>query len=114
MSRSATHRDHTTFIDAIHAKRRLSVRFFSDQDGERVTRKCAPFDHASSRSAHDPVLRYHFHDFTSPDGPHTLSLRREKILSMTALVETFEPAEIVRWSTREHRWTVPRDWGAQS
>lgn len=100
-----------TFIQAIHDKKLLKVRFFSKQDGQVVTRTCAPMDFGPSNWANDNRNRYHFWDYDSPDGPHTLSLPPEQVREITALEEEFDPSEFVSW---DPAWIVERDWGALS
>jgi hypothetical protein len=54
---------------------------------------------------------YHFHDYESADGPHTLSLLPAQVISIDAADEPFDPAEFVTWETN---WHYQRDWGDYS
>lgn len=100
-----------TFINAIHARRRLRVHFFSKEDGRVLQRTCAPMDYAPSSRARDKRNRFHFWDYDSDTGAHVLSLLPEQVRSIEPLPEIFDPAEFVRWPPR---WTVRRDWGRYS
>jgi hypothetical protein len=99
------------FMEALHAKKRVRVKFYSAEDSTYVARTCAPMDYGRSRRAKDPTPRYHFWDFTSDERPHTLSLRPEQLLSIEILESQFDPATFVTWRPA---WIVPRDWGPYS
>ncbi len=102
------------FIQAIHDKRKIELRFHSDEDGHPITRKCAPMDYGPSRRAKDKTPRFHSWDYESDRWPHTLSLLRGKIISMDVLDERFDPAEFITWNAVASPWFVPRDWGVYS
>ena len=48
------HPSHSVFLDAIAARRRLSVRFVSRKEGRELTRICAPLDFGPLRGALPP------------------------------------------------------------
>jgi len=98
----------STFLEALHSKRRLLVRFHSKEDGAVLTRTCAPMDYGPSSRGKDRSDRFHLWDFTSDTGAHTLSLRFDQLLSVALLAEGFDPALFVTW---EPNWIIPRDWG---
>lgn len=100
-----------TFIDAIHARRKLRVHFFSKEDGRVLQRTCAPMDYAPSKRARDKRDRFHFWDYDSDTGSHVLSLLPEQVRSIELLPESFDPAGFVTWVTS---WTVRRNWGRYS
>jgi len=102
---------HDTFIAAIHAKEKVFLRFFSKEDGTTLDRTCAPMDFGPSRRAKDQSDRYHFWDYDSDTGRHTLSLPPGQIVSIEPAGDTFDPAEFISWSTSESPWLVQRDWG---
>lgn len=109
------HRDHATFIAAIHSRSKLEVEFLSQEDGySRLKRVCAPFDYAPSRRAHDKTPRYHFWDYDSDQGSHTLSLPAGQVLSIAKLDDSFDPEDLITWDVRRSPWTVRRDWGRHS
>ncbi|WP_447018299.1 hypothetical protein [Shewanella algae] len=99
------------FIDAIHAKTKIKLTFFSKEDGRRLTRLCAPMDFGPNRRAHNKDDRYHLWDYESDQKNHVLSLLPEQIVSMEFLSLDFCPSEFVTWQTN---WFVPRNWGVYS
>jgi hypothetical protein len=106
------HSDHATFITALESRQKLSLRFFSKEDGHPLTSKCAPLDYGPSRRTKDKSDRYHFWDYESDEEPHQLSLLPSQIISMELLGEPFEPEEVVTWTPV--LWFYPREWGPQS
>ena len=98
------------FINAIHKKQKVMLTFYSEEDGCQLTRKCAPMDYGPSRRARDQTPRFHFWDYESDEGPHTLSLLGNKIMKIEVLKETFDPGEFITWNTKTPPWFVPRDW----
>jgi hypothetical protein len=100
------HASHATFLDAIVAKRRLSVRFFSRKE----VRICAPLDFGPLRGALSAALHYQLWDLEGKRKPHNLALLEADIVSMTSLEETFEPRAIITWAFKPRAWSVPRDW----
>lgn len=108
------HVDHATFLDALHARRKLLVTFLSKEDGGWLVRTCAPMDFGPSRRAKDGVDRYHFWDYDSDTKPHPVSLTVAQVVRMEPLPETFDPADFVTWDLVRSPWTLPRDWGRLS
>jgi hypothetical protein len=104
------HADHPVFLDAIAAKRKLSVRFFSRKEGRELVRTCAPLDFGPLRGSHDPAERYQLWDLEGKRKPLNIAVLEADVLAMTALDETFEPADIITWSFKPKAWHVPRDW----
>ena len=101
------HKDHETFIHALHATQKLSVCFFSKKDNVQRIRTCAPLDFSPSRKAKDQRHRYHFWDYDSDSGPHMLSLLPEQVISITITELIFNPVDIVTWIPD---WTIQREW----
>jgi hypothetical protein len=99
-----------TFIEAIHSKHKLSLTFYSKEDGQNLIRTCAPMDFGPSRRAKDKSNRYHFWDYDSDTQRHTLSLLPEQVISIEILTETFNPNEFITWSTSNSPWFVKRSW----
>ena len=106
------HQDHDVFISALSGTRRVSLTFFSKEDGQLLVRTCAPMDYGPSRRAKDQSNRYHFWDYDSDTGSHTLSLLPTQISSIRLTTVAFSPSEFVTWSPVV--WFYPRDWGAYS
>lgn len=104
----------TTFVAAIHAKQKLRVTFYSKEDGRSLVRTCAPMDYGPRRRAQDKRDCFHFWDYDSDTGRHTLSLPPEQIRNIEVLPTLFEPAEFITWSTSASPWFVRRDWGPYS
>lgn len=109
-----TRADHDEFIRCIHAIEKLTLRFFSKEDGRVLTRTCAPFDYGPSRTAKDKSDRYHFWDYDSDTRRHTLSLLPDQIQSIKGLGERFSPGDIVKWDVSKTPWFIERNWGAYS
>ena len=108
------HDAHATFLDALAAKRRLSVRFIAREKGRKLGRElvrtCAPLDFGPLRGALEAGDRYQFWDLEGRRKPLNIVLAAENILSMTPLEETFDPAEIITWAFKPNAWSIPRDW----
>ncbi len=51
------HNQHDVFIDAIHTKKKLRIRFYSEDDGRYIERVCAPMDHAAGTRIKDGIPR---------------------------------------------------------
>ena len=100
------HNQHDVFIDAIHTKKKLRIRFYSADDGCYIERV-----YATGKRIHDGIPRYWVWDFESDKANHTLPLRAERIESMDDVGESFDPASFVSWPTN---WTTARDWGKYS
>jgi hypothetical protein len=104
------HADHQVFLDAIAAKRRLSVRFFNQKLGREMVRICAPLDFGPLRGGVDAAPRYQFWDLDGRRKPLNIPVLAADLVSMTLLDETFKPAEIITWAFKPKAWLVPRDW----
>lgn len=105
------HNQHDVFIDAIRTKKKLRIRFYSEDDGSYIERVCAPMDYAAGRRIRDGIPRYWVWDFDSDQANHTLPLKAERIEWMVDTGELFDPATFVTWRTA---WVIDRDWGAFS
>jgi hypothetical protein len=104
------HADHQVFLDALAAKRRLSVRFFNQKLGREMVRVCAPLDYGPLRGASDATPRYQFWDLEGRRKPLNLPVLAADLVSMTPLEETFDPAAIITWTFKPKAWHIPRDW----
>jgi hypothetical protein len=102
------HQDHNVFIDGIINKSKVALDFFSKEDGQVLSRLCAPMDFGPSRRAKDKSDRYHFWDYESDTKNHVLSLLPEQVQSIEATDEQFEPEEFITW---QPNWFFARDWG---
>lgn len=105
------HKQHDEFIDAIHSKKKLRIKFYSEEDGCYIERVCAPMDHAAGTRIRDGIPRYWVWDFESDKANHTLPLRAERIEVMYDTGEHFDPASFVTWRSA---WVIERDWGRHS
>lgn len=105
------HSDHKQFVSGIHTQTKIMLTFFSKEDRSQLVRTCAPMDFGPSRRAKNPADRYHFWDYDSDTGRHTLSLLPEQVVNMQLMDEHFDPAEFVTWNAQ---WFLPRDWGVYS
>ena len=107
------HADHQVFLDALLAKKRLSVQF-RDKTGRTVTRNCAPLDYGPLRGATDQADRYQLWDLEGKRKPLNITLYDADVVSFTALEETFDPAAIITWAFKPNAWKLPRDWAEWS
>lgn len=107
------HADHQVFLDALLAKKRLSVQF-RDKTGRTVTRTCAPLDYGPLRGATDQADRYQLWDLEGKRKPLNITLHDADVVSFTALDETFDPAAIITWAFKPNAWRLPRDWAEWS
>jgi hypothetical protein len=100
------------FIQAINDKTKIRLTFYSKQDGENVTRLCAPMDYGPSRRKNiiDTSDKFHLWDYKSPSETpvHTISLSQDQIVKMEFTDLTFNPSEFVNWATN---WWIKRNWG---
>ena len=104
------HADHQLFLDALAARRRLSVRFISKKEGRERTCICAPLDYGPLRGAAEPTPHYQLWNLEGKRKPLNIAITAEELLAMTMLPDTFEPAEIITWKFKPNAWSVPRDW----
>lgn len=95
------------FIDAIHNKKMILLKFNSKEKGV-ITRLCIPFDYGPSRRYKDDLDRYHLYDLDSPEEKHNLSILSEQVINIEVLNKDFEPSDYVSW---QPNWFVKRDWG---
>ena len=107
------HAAHQVFLDALFAKKRLSVEF-RDKTGRVVTRICAPLDYGPLRGATDQSDRYQLWDLEGKRKPLNITLYDADVVAFTPLDEAFDPAAIITWSFKPHSWKVPRDWAEYS
>lgn len=100
-----------TFLESILTKKKVMLTFYSKEDQQPLTRKCAPMDYGPSRRAKDKSDRFHLWDYESDKKNHVLSLLPSQIIEIRALDESFEPSEFITWNCN---WFFPRDWGKYS
>jgi hypothetical protein len=106
------HPDHKLFTAAIENRQKVLLTFASKEDGGAYqVRTCAPMDYGPRARAHDQSDCYHFWDYDSAEGAHTLSLLPDQVISIVVSDETFDPGEFVTW---DPNWHHPREWGAYS
>jgi hypothetical protein len=103
--------NHTQFIEAIHAKTKVCVRFYSKADSGLLDRVCAPMDYGPGGEFQDGLSRYWFWDYASNAGAHTLGLLPQQVVDLRVLGEVFDPAQL---DVRPPQWSIPRDWDSQS
>src|SRR4051794_38980269 len=105
------HADHSIFLEALAAKRRLSVHFRSQKLGRELVRVCAPLDFGPLRGSVDNLDCYQFWDLEGKRKPLNIPLLESEIVKMTPLDETFDPAAIITWNFKPGAWRIARDWG---
>lgn len=101
---------HKQFIEAIHEKKKVWIRFYSKADSGVLDRVCAPMDYGPGGQIEDGLNRYWLWDDASRTGTHTLGLVPEQIVDLQVLGEAFDPAQL---EVRTPGWSIPREWGAQ-
>ncbi len=104
------HAAHQVFLDALVAKKRLTVRFFSKKENRERTRICAPLDYGPLRGAAEAVDHYQLWDLEGVRKPLNIAVHPADILEMTLLDEPFDPAAIITWRFKPNAWHVARDW----
>jgi hypothetical protein len=104
------HAHHQVFLDALAAKRRLSVQYFSKKEGRERTRICAPLDFGPLRGHAEPTDHYQLWDLEGKRKPLNIAVLPGDVVSMTMLDEPFAPADIITWNFKPNAWRVPRDW----
>ena len=101
--------NHPRFIEAIHAKKKVCVRYYSQADNDVLDRVCAPLDYGPGGEFNDGLNRYWLWDYAITTGSHTLSLLPRQILELQVLGELFDPAQI---ESASREWSVVRDWSS--
>lgn len=99
------------FIAAIHAKRKVRLEFYSQEDRSVIVRLCAPMDFGPSRRAANQSNRFHLWDYDSDTKSHVLSLLPDQVKAIKVLNQEFNPEEFVSWAPA---WFIKRDWGKHS
>ena len=102
---------HKQFIEAIHAKKKVCVRFYSQPDSGVVDRVCAPMDYGPEAGNPDGLNRYWLWDYASNTAPCTLGLVPQQIVDLRMLGELFDPAHL---DVRPQQWSIARDWNSPS
>jgi hypothetical protein len=105
------HPQHAVFLEAIAAKRRLSVRYFDRKLDREVVRVCAPLDFGPLRGPSDGADRYQFWDLESKKRPFNVAVVASEIAEMTLLAAFFDPAAFITWAFKPNAWHIKRDWG---
>lgn len=103
--------NHKQFVEAIQARKKVSLRLYSKADSGVVDLICAPLDYGLAGEIQDGVNRYLFWDYTSNNGSHHLALLPAQIIDLSVLGLLFDPAE---FGVPLAPWSVPRDWNSPS
>jgi hypothetical protein len=101
---------HIQFIEAIHERRKVCVRFYSRSDNGMLDRVCAPMDYGRGGEIKDWLSRYWLWDFARSTGPRTLGLLSQQITDLRVLGEGFDPSQL---DVRPPQWSIPRDWDSR-
>lgn len=104
------HAEHQLFLDALLAKRCITVSYYSRKEGKNVVRKCAPLDYGPLRGAIEPEAHYQLWNLEGKKKPLNVALRASEIFTMTATDERFDPATIITWNFKPNAWSIERDW----
>jgi hypothetical protein len=103
--------NHSQYLEAIHAKKKVCVRFFSKADNGLLDRVCAPMDYGPGGEIQDGLNRYWLWDYAGNAGTQILGLVPQQVVDMRVLGERFDPAE---FGVRPSPWSIPRDWDSPS
>ena len=87
--------NHARFLEAIHDKTKVNVRFYSKADSGVLDRVCAPMDYGPGGGVNDGLNRYWLWDYTSSTGSHTLGLMPNRIVDLQVLGEAFDPSQFI-------------------
>jgi hypothetical protein len=101
--------NHPRFLEAIHEKKKVSVRFYSKADSGVVDRICAPLDYGPGDGFEAGPNRYWLWDCAPAAGLPTLGLVPEQILDLQVLGQEFDPAQ---FGAPPLHWSIPREWGS--
>ena len=102
------------FIRAIHDFNIIKITFFSKEDNSILERICAPMDYGPSRRDKLKNDKFHFWDFDSDSGSHTLSLSPNQVRSIEITSNKFDPAKFIKWDVSKSPWFITRNWGEYS
>ena len=103
--------NHQSFIDAIHEKKKVCVRYYSKPDRGVLDRVCAPIDYGPGHENHDGLNRYWLWNFAGNPETQLLGLTAPEIVNVQVLGDVFDPAQVVPGSWP---WSIPRDWAGTS
>jgi len=101
--------NHPQFIEAIHEKKKVRVRFYSNPDSGVLDRVCGPMDYGPGGGVQDGLNRYWLWDYSSNTGAQPVGLVPQQIVDLQVLGEVFDPAE---FGARPSPWSIPRDWAS--
>ena len=85
--------NHPRFLEAIQAKNKVAVRFYSRADSGVVDRICAPMAYGLGDGNQDGLNRYWLWDYASPTAPVKLGLLPQQIVDLQVLGEVLNPTE---------------------
>jgi hypothetical protein len=98
---------HSQFIDAIRARERIRVSFYSLPDAGTVDHECAPLDYGPEAGAADALNLYWVWDYHATPGKHLIGLKPDQIVSSQVLGLGFDPLTM---DLGARAWSVPRAW----
>jgi hypothetical protein len=101
--------NHAQFIEAIQAKKKVCVRFYSKADNGVLDRVCAPMDYGPGGEVDDGLNRYWLWDYAGNRGAQALGLVPQQIVDLQVLGEVFDPGQL---NVRPAQWSIPREWPA--
>ncbi|MBL9204750.1 MAG: hypothetical protein JNN01_06675 [Opitutaceae bacterium] len=100
---------HTQFIDAIRARERIRLSFYSLPDTGTVDHECAPLDYGPEPGEGAPVNQYWVWDYNATPGKHFIGLNPDQIVSCRVLGMGFDPLIM---DLGDRAWSVPRSWSS--
>jgi hypothetical protein len=103
--------NHERFIEAIHDKKKVCVRFYSTADSGLLDHVCAPMDYGPGGEVADGLNRYWLWDYANDTGSRVRYLTSEQVIDLQVLGEVFDPAQL---DIRPPQWAIVRDWNPPS
>ncbi len=98
---------HSQFIDAIRARERIRLSFYSLPDAGTVDHECAPLDYGPEEGAVEALNLYWVWDYKASPGKHLIGLKPDQIVSSQVLGLGFDPLTM---DLGARAWSVPRAW----
>lgn len=100
--------NHPRFIEALHGKKKVRVRFYSTPDCVVMNRVFAPLDHGPGTENPEGVDRYWLWDYEAGAWTQILGLAPQQMLEMQVLDDGFDPVRM--HPLVPPLWSVPRAW----
>jgi hypothetical protein len=104
----AMHADHSAFVFAIRAKRKVSLTWMNQRKGCIDTVVCWPLDWKPWKRHKQYERGPRRYLFWHEAGEHQLPPPLDAIQSIELLEESFDPGKLPCWP--DNQWVIARDW----